>query len=813
MTNRHPAHDLILAALLLAACGPSTTARPESERPDRLPTGQRLDPAGLTRPVGQMPLGIALAPDGRHVALLLSGYREQGLQIVDRTGTVTQTIPQKAAFVGLAFAPDGKSLYASGGNLDLIYRYTWTGDSAILADSIILGPRDRHGDATHYPAGIALSPDGATMYVAEDLADSIAVVDLASGTVTQRIHLDRYPYGVAVTADGMVFASSWNADSVAAFRRGASGRLAFAGKIAAGRHASALALNPSGTRLFAASGSTDRVTVIDAKRLLPIAVLRDTVPSGVQEGATPNALALSADGTRLYAAEGDANAVAVFELSGATAGTTSPFTRDAFTARIPTAWYPVSLIATGDTLIVASGKGMGTAPDPQGPIPGVARVRTGPTADRQYTLSQLEGAVSVIPLNGAPFDALTRRVYAANGWDGTTPTHRFPPFRHVVYILRENRTYDQVLGDLPKADGDSSLVFFGRQVTPNAHALAERFGVFDRFFVNAEVSGDGHNWSMGAYATDYVQKSVPVNYSSTGGRSYDYEGTNRDSLPTDDVAAPAQGYLWDLAARSGISFQNFGERVADREEEGRKVYIGSGAFLSKHTAPEYPGFDLGIPDQHRADLFLAHFAEWVKADSMPALVTILLPRDHTAGGSAGSNTPRAMVADNDLALGRIVEGVSKSPFWKNTLIVVLEDDAQDGPDHVDSHRSPLFLISAWSRPGVYHRFTNTTDAIRTIEDVLGLGHLSQFDGFGRPITEVWRDTPDLRPYDAVPAQIDLGERNPAHTRAARESARLDLSDADRADEETFNHILWRMIKGDSVPYPGPTRMGVLEAMR
>jgi DNA-binding beta-propeller fold protein YncE len=791
-------HLALATALLLAACGPSTGARPESELPGRLPTGQRLDPAGLTRPVGQMPLGIALAPDGRHVALLLSGYREQGLQIIDRTGTVTQTIPQVAAFVGLAFAPDGRSLYASGGNLDLIYRYTWTGDSAALADSIVLGPRDRGGNATHYPAGIAISPDGATMYVAEDLADSLAVVDLESKKVVQRLHLDRYPYAVAASRGGMVFASSWNADSVAAFRRGSDGRLTPVGKAPAGRHASALALDRAGTRLFAASGSTDRVTVINTQTLAPVAVLRDTVPSGVQEGATPNALALSADGSRLFAAEGDANAVAVFDLSAG-----------ALVGRIPTAWYPVSLVAAGDTLIVASGKGMGTAPDPQGPIPGVARIRTGPKADRQYTLSQLEGAVSVVPLAGAPLDALTRRVYAANGWDGTAPARRYPPFRHVIYVLRENRTYDQILGDLPKADGDSSLVFFGRQVTPNAHALAERFGVFDRFFVNAEVSGDGHNWSMGAYATDYVQKSVPVSYSSHGGRSYDYEGTNRDSLPEDDVAAPAQGYLWDLAARSGISFQNFGERVADREEEGRKVYIGSGAFLSKHTAPEYPGFDMGIPDQHRADLFLAHLAEWAKADSMPALVTILLPRDHTAGGSAGSNTPRAMVADNDLALGRIVEGVSRSPFWKNTLIVVLEDDAQDGPDHVDSHRSPLFLISAWNRPGVYHRFTNTTDAIRTIEDVLGLGHLSQFDGFGRPITEVWADRPDLRPYTAEPARIDLGERNPAHTRAARESARLDLSDADRADEEVFNHILWRMMKGDSVPYPGPTRMPVL----
>ncbi|MGH7533397.1 MAG: bifunctional YncE family protein/alkaline phosphatase family protein [Gemmatimonadales bacterium] len=677
----------------------------------------------------------------------------------------------------------------------------------------MLAPVPKGRNATHYPAGLALSPDGRLLYVAEDLADSLAVVELATNTVVQRLGVDRYPYAVAVTPDGSVFVTSWDADSVAVFRTTPDHRLGLAAKVAAGRHASALIRNRSGSRLFAASGSTDRITVIDTKALKVVATLRDTVPHGVLESATPNALALSPEGTRLYAAEADANAVAVFALSRATSDVDAATGTDAFIGRIPAAWYPVSLAVAGDTLLVASGKGLGTAPNPEGPRPGVARIRSGPNADRQYTLSQLDGAISIVPLAGASFDRLTKRVYAANGWDDPAARHHYPPFKHVIYILRENRTYDQILGDIPKADGDSALVFFGRDVTPNAHALAERFGVFDRFFVNAEVSGDGHNWSMAAYATDYTQKTVPVNYSSHGGRSYDFEGTNRDSLPKDDVAAPAQGFIWNLAERAGVSFRDFGERVADEEEEGKKVYVGTGAYLSQHTDPAYPGFDLGIPDQHRADLWLAQFEQWVLADTMPALQTILLPRDHTAGGSAGSNTPRAMVADNDLALGRIVAAVSASTFWKNTLIVVLEDDAQDGPDHVDSHRSPLLLISAWNRPGVYHRFTNTTDAIRTIEDVLGLGHLSQFDDFGRPITEVWRDTPDLTPYSVVPARIDLNERNPARTQAAIDSRRLDFSDADRADEELFNHVLWRMIKGEKVPYPGPTRMSALEVKR
>ena len=350
---------------------------------------------------------------------------------------------------------------------------------------------------------------------------------------------------------------------------------------------------------------------------------------------------------------------------------------------------------------MASGKGLGTAPDPGGPRPGVARIRTGPNADRQYTLSQLEGALSIVPLGGASLGSLTRRVYAANGWNAAARGHHYPPFRHVIYILRENRTYDQILGDLPRADGDTALVFFGRQVTPNAHALAERFGVFDRFFVNAEVSGDGHNWSMAAYATDYTQKTVPVNYSSHGGRSYDFEGTNRDSLPKDDVAAPAQGFIWNLAERAGVSFRDFGERVADEEEDGKKVYVGSGAYLAAHTDAAYPGFDLGIPG--------------------PAPRRHLAPAVRRVGGGrfdagAADHPPSARPHRRRFRRRRHAArdggrqrpgpgphrrgGIRSHAFWKNTLIVVLEDDAQDGPDHVDSHRSPLLLISAWNRPGV-----------------------------------------------------------------------------------------------------------------
>ncbi|HWJ24247.1 MAG TPA: alkaline phosphatase family protein, partial [Gemmatimonadaceae bacterium] len=407
-------------------------------------------------------------------------------------------------------------------------------------------------------------------------------------------------------------------------------------------------------------------------------------------------------------------------------------------------------------------------------------------------------------------------VARANRWgeprDSVAP---YPPIAHVLYVIKENRTYDEVLGDLPAGDGDSTLVFFPRAVTPNQHALAERFGIYDRFFVNAEVSADGHNWTTAAYATDYVQRSLPPWYSGRG-RTYDYEGTNRgedaDHVPDDDVAAPANGYLWDLAERAGISFRNYGEFVVRRGKGDSARYIGTKPFLARTTSPRFAGFDLAIPDQRRADAWLAEFADDVRAGRMPTLEIVYLPNDHTAGTDPGACTPAACVADNDLALGRIVEALSRSPFWRSTAVFVVEDDAQNGPDHVDSHRAPFLVISPWARPGVQHRWTNTTDVVATIAELLHLGHLSQFDYYGRPLRDAFGDSANLAPYTAARPAVDLTARNPARGVGSAESRRLDLSREDRVDDEQFNRLLWRAIKGRQ-PYPGPTRASALEWRR
>jgi YVTN family beta-propeller protein len=817
--NMRPLAAAALAAL--AACHPAPSSRPGSgAQVHRLPTGQTLDPAGLVRDVGPMPLAMVSAPGGRRIVLLMNGYREQGIQVVDRTGQVTQTLPQRAAFIGLAFSPDGATLYASGGNRDLVYAYRWAADSAVLADSLVLRATSPDSDGTRYPAGLALAADGRTMYVAENLADSLAVVDVASGRVTQRLATGPYPYAVAVTPDGTVFVSNWGASTLSVFtpaagaRAGGATALVAAPPITVARHPSALLLTADGRRLMAASGSTDRITVIDTRTRGVVGTLFDPPPAGPGEGSTPNALALSAEGTRLFAAESDANAVAVFDLSASTSGIATARGDDKLAGRIPMGWFPTAVLALGDTLLVVNGKGAGTGPNPDGPIPGGRRHP--PTA---YTLGQLNGSLSILPavrVRGAELEAYSARVARANGWTGApaAPARRYPPFAHVIYIIRENRTYDQVLGDVALADGDTSLVLFGRDVTPNAHALVERFGIFDRFFVNAEVSADGHNWSTAAYASDYTQKTTPTNYAGDG-RSYDYEGTNRGRIVPDDAAEPGNGYIWDLAERARITYRNFGEFVL--EEGGRnntpRTYRGTKPFLVLNTDTTFPWFDMNIPDQRRADIWLAQFQRWVADGRMPALQTIHLPRDHTSGGAAGQHTPQTMVADNDLALGRMIAALSRSPYWANTVVFVLEDDAQNGPDHVDSHRSPLLVVSAWNRPGVYHRFANTTDVIRTIEEILGLEALSQFDWYGRPLREIWSDAADPTPFEALTPAQRLDEVNPPRTRAALESRRFDLSRADAIDDEAFSRVIWLAVKGEAVPYPGARRMSALEAVR
>jgi DNA-binding beta-propeller fold protein YncE len=774
-----------LALLLSALLCTSVSAQRGPVFTSPLPTGVRLDPAGEAVDLGSLPINLVLTPAKDRAVVVLSGWREQGIQVVDlKTRKVTQTLLQDGAFYGAAFSPDGHRLCVSGGNTDILFVYAWKDGAATLENKIELAKaRTAEGTGTSYPAGLAFSPNGQFLYVAEDVGDRLAVVNAATGEITQRFSTDHYPYGVALTADGQVFVSAWGGSTVSQFRVLADGTLAYLGRIEVGRHPSALAVRE--TSMFVALAGSDRVAIVDTRLRKVARYLHDAAPGAPPEGSTPNAVALTSDGKRLLVAEADNNAVAVFDVA-----------TGKLLGRVPTDWYPTAIAEVGDQLLVLSGKGHGTHANPDGPVPLTNWPNEKPAA---YVLGQLNGTLRLLSASMPPLQlaSFTERVVAANNWQHRPTARRYPPFRHVVYIIKENRTYDQVLGDIKEGDGDASLVYFPDiSITPNHHALARRFGLFDRFFVNAEVSSQGHIWSTAAYVTNYGEKVVPSGYA---GKRADMDGEESDE--------PERGFLWTLATREGITFRDYGEMV-----KGNPGWPVTQRDLGADVNPDYVPMDLVTQDQKRADVWIAEFQRYVRDGNMPQLEIMWLPMDHLAAGRPGKCTPRACMADNDLALGRIVQALSHSRYWKDTVVFVLEDDAQAGPDHTDSHRAPFYAISAYNPSGTVHRFINTTDVIAAIEDILGMGRLSKFDYFSRSLADIFASAPDLTPYDPIIPTQDLNEKNPQNTAAARLSESLDLSAPDRVDDQLYNRILWLMLKGD-VPPPVAQSHSALHALQ
>jgi DNA-binding beta-propeller fold protein YncE len=734
-----------------------------------LPTGVRLDAAGDVVELGSMPLNVVVAPGDDKAVVVLSGWREQGIQVVDRkTREVTQTLLQEGAFYGAAFSPVGNALYVSGGNTDMLFVYSWRDGAATLVKKLELAKeKTSDGTGTSYPAGIAVAPNGKFVYVAENVGNRLVVVEAATGEIVQRLSTDHYPYGV-ILGGNHVFVSAWGGTTISEFHVLADGKLAYVGRIEVGRHPSALGV--SGTRLYVALAGSDRVAIVDTRSRKVTGYLHDAAPGAPPEGSTPNALAISAERKRLYIAEADNNAVAVFNLGDGK-----------LLGRIPTDWYPTAIAEVGSQILILSGKGHGTHANPDGPVPLTNWPEGNP---RAYTLGQLNGSLRLLPsgITPAQLSAFTQRVTSANNWQQNPAARPYPPFKHVIYIIKENRTYDQVLGDIKDGDGDLSLVYFPDvTVTPNHHALARRFGLFDRFFVNAEVSSQGHIWSTAAYVTDYGEKVIPSGYAG-----------KRGEIDGEDSDEPERGFLWTLAKRSGVTFRDYGEMV-----KGNPGWPVTQADLGADVSSDYVPFDLVTQDQKRADVWIAELQRFVRDGNMPQLELMWLPMDHLTAARPGKCTPFACMADNDLALGRIVQALSRSPYWKDTVVFVVEDDAQAGPDHVDSHRAPFYAISAYSRPGTVHRFINTTDVIAAIEDILGMGRLSKFDYFSRSLAAAFTTAPDLTPFDAITPKQDLNQKNPENTAAARMSEGLDLSAPDRADDQVYNRILWMMLKGDT----------------
>ncbi len=730
-----------VSAVILAAEWPG----PLGKGVTLLPNGWRIAPAGRHVMVGDLPLDLLVSPDGRWAIITNNGYAKPTLTVVDlSTLSVLDKTSIPDAWLGLAWHPDGKRLFASGGADGTVREFLWKPGKLALANTFAVGTAVKEG----FLGGLAVRRDGRRLYVVDVLGKRLSALDLPSGEIANRIDLAAEPYGCLVSADGAtLYVSLWGGAKVLLFD---ADTLATRGEVPVGEHPNAMVLSADGKRLFVACANTNSVWAIDLDSRAATEQISIALATDAPMGSTPNGLGLSPDGRTLLVASADNNTVAVIDVSRPSASRVAGF--------IPTGWYPTAVRFTpdGGRILVLSGKGLTSMPNPRGPQPGAEGDPS------QYVGAMLTGALSVLPTpDQDALEAYTRTVHRLTpGSVASQPAAaRAPrsspiplrrggtsPIRHVFYVIRENRTYDQIFGDMPVGNGDPTLCLFGEDSTPNAHALAREFVLLDNFYVNAEVSYDGHAYSTAAYATDFVEKVWPMNYAGRGGK-YLSEGRGEMRNAYGNVTAPARGYLWDACARAGVTFRSYGEfghRGEGEDDSGEGAVLASVPGLEGHMSPHYPSWNLAIPDGTRVDAWLEEFREFEANGNLPQLSIFHLPNDHTTGTKAGSPTPRSMIAENDVALGRLVEAISKSRYWKDSVIFVLEDDAQDGPDHVDAHRSVAFAISPYTRRRTLDSTMYTTASmLRTIELILGLPPMSQYDAAATPMHAAFAGRADL----------------------------------------------------------------------
>ena len=824
----------VLAAVLLLP-GAAVAAKPAATLPGLqrdgsvlLPNQWSLRPVGKQIPVGDFPINVALHPGGRFAAVLHSGYGLHEVRILEvKTGRAVSQAAIEESFYGLAWSSDGGRLFASGGGAEVIHAFEFKDGYLSAHRELVLRPAKEQG----IPGGLAVSADNAALYVAESWGQRVEKISTADGrplwtrsfaaaegaatTEHEGARLKPasdpqapFPYTcVADEKSGRVFVSLWAQSAVLVLDATTGADVA---RWPVGAHPNEMLLAADG-RLFVAEANLNSVSVIDTATGRVTERLTASLFPNAPPGSMPNSLALSPDGELLFVANANNNNVAVFDVETAGKARSLGF--------IPVGWFPTSVRVTSDgkTLVVANGKGFSSAANPRGPFPGSPVPRN----LQEYIGGLMRGTVSLIELPGEKkraeqFGAWSQTAFACSPLDagatargaGARPAGSpIPakvgdpsPINYVIYVIRENRTYDQVFGDMAEGNGDARLCLFPERVTPNAHALAREFGLFDNFYADGEVSADGHEWTMGAQATDFVEKMWPLSYGHNAKKKYDYPSEGH--YP---VAFPANGYLWNRAAEAGVSYRSYGE-FCDTPKNGPLLSVPSLPILVGHIDPMYRAWDMEYPDVKRAERFAAEIRRFEAEGTMPRLQVLRLGNDHTSGTNPGSRTPTAMVADNDRALGLLVEAVSRSKFWGETAIFVLEDDAQNGPDHVDAHRMPALVISAWSKRGaVDSSLYSTTSMLRTMELILGLQPMSQFDAAALPLWAAFADRADRTPFVARPAQVDLEARNAKLAWGAGASQKMDFTGPDKADDIQLNEIVWRSVRGADSPMPAPVR--------
>lgn len=771
-----------------------------------LPNGWSLKPAGRQSRLGDFPVLAALHPTEPVLAVLHAGYGEHEVVTVNPAdGKVIGRVALPETFSGLVWSRDGKTIYAGGGWDDVVYRFDHAG--GLLSNKVTLRYPQRLASGLHRGvAGLAVSADGKTLWAANVFGHTVARFDATTGKPSGEWPLgrDSYPYGLILDdAKARVYVSLWNKSEVAVLDAGSGKEL---DRWPSGEHPNELLLAKGGKVLYVANANLNTVTVFDTDAGKAVETIGTAIDPRAPAGSTPSSLALSPDEAVLFVANASTNNLAVVNVQEV--GKSAPL------GFIPTAWYPTSVRVArdGKTLYVVNAKGATSKANRDGPNP----LSNAPTLTREYIAGLFQGTLSTLPTpTPKQMAAYSKTVYECSPLTPADPLavhHPAPengnpipskvgapsPITHCVYIIKENRTYDQVFGDLPQGNGAPGLCLFPEAITPNHHALARQFVLLDNFYVDGEVSADGHEWTMGAYASDYVERTWPLSYRGDRRVPYPAEGHLA-------IARPAGGYLWDKAAEKGVSYRSYGEFIENAAKVGGPATTKVRTLLG-HFDPMFRGYDLDYPDQKRADRFLEELARFEREGELPRLIVLRLPNDHTSGTKPGSPTVLASLADNDLALGRVVEGLSKSRFWKRLAIFVVEDDAQNGSDHVDAHRTVALAISPYTkRRSVDSTMYSTSSMLRTIELCLGLEPMSQFDAAARPMANAFTKTPDMAPFTHRPASIDLKATNSATAWGAEASKKLNLAKEDQADDLIFNEIIWKAVKGARSPMPPPVR--------
>lgn len=770
-----------------------------------LPNGWKLSPAGKSFALGDLPLNLAVSHNKQYIAVTNNGQSTQQIQLVDvKAEKVVDSILIKKSWYGLAFTKDDKFLYASGGHDNRIMKYAIENGKFKPADSIQL---DKPWPVRVGPSGIELDEKRGVMYVVTREDKQLYIVDLQTKAIRKKLGLDAEAYDVKLSKDGLtLFISCWGCDKVLLFDVNAQ---TWKTPIQVGDNPNEMLLTPDGKYLYVCNANDNSVSIIDLKQQRVIETLDAALYPNSPSGSTTNSIALDPVSKRLYIANADNNCIAVFDVETPGKSVAKGF--------IPVGWYPTSVRLINGKLWVANGKGFSSKPNAFGPSP----IRKSEEVIRhgyesrdpkkvEYIGGLFWGTMSVIHLPKQPeLDIYTKAVYANTPYstkkhemaDSLAPGYPIPmkvgqpsPIKYVFYVVKENRTYDQVLADVKGGNGDTSLLLFGRKYTPNQHALAEQFVLLDNFYVNAEVSADGHNWSMGGYATDYLEKTWPSSYGGRGG-TYGGEGER-------EIANNKGGFIWDNCYRYGVSFRTYGEFADDGKAN---LPVLKGKF-----AKNFPGYGLNIADTFRYRMWQQDFDSLLAIGKVPQFNSVRFGNDHTEGLRLNRPTPYAFVGDNDLAVGMFIEHLAKSPIWNETAVFILEDDAQNGADHVDAHRSTAYVAGGFVKRGyVDHTLYTTTSMLRTMELILGMGPMTQYDAAATPMWRCFDSVARPFPFKAMIPDYDLNTRNTARNEWQRRSEKFDYAKEDANNDVEFNLVLWHGLKGDK-PFPGPRRVAFLQ---